>query len=350
MSTTKLYSTATGKKGVNHVRDIVESANSIFHEIHQENDYGSDAMIELVDGQMVTGITIAVQIKSGSSFCTENQCKIKASKNHYEYWFNHTSPFIGIVYDPEIKKAFWINIKSFLDKSIIENGPYTITFKKTELAGFSEGTFKNIFLPIFLKKEIHLILEKAIEYANSCDFDEHCLGISRLIRFYCDKENSWDCLLKLFEKREVSNLSPMILYYIAHIPWHGDIAWLSSMPHIPDSLRKEIKKKISSYGSKDIIKMLSMIDEEFGFERGSLGQSAESIINIIEGKEEKLKNIISNINVGLKVRDMAIVLFAYYEGEKAIEYLNKIASKYPHSTTLEYVLGDLKHHGYISIQ
>jgi hypothetical protein len=60
MSTKKRKSTATEKMGVNYLRTIVEGANCIFHEFHKENDFGNDAIIELVEHEEVKGICIAV--------------------------------------------------------------------------------------------------------------------------------------------------------------------------------------------------------------------------------------------------------------------------------------------------
>jgi hypothetical protein len=59
---------AIERDGVNYVRTIIENANSIFNEIHRENDYGNDGFIELVDGERVTGKLLLVQIKSGKTY------------------------------------------------------------------------------------------------------------------------------------------------------------------------------------------------------------------------------------------------------------------------------------------
>lgn len=100
------------REGVNFVRGAIEGENCIFHEINQQNDFGNDAFVELVEKGNVKGITIAVQIKSGTSFVRNNICSIPASKKKFTYWSKHSLPVIGIVYDPSIKNAYWVNLSS----------------------------------------------------------------------------------------------------------------------------------------------------------------------------------------------------------------------------------------------
>ena len=78
----------TSKSGLNHVRVVVESCNSIFHEIHQENDIGVDAIIEIIRDERPTGKMVALQIKSGESFFIRGDCVIP-SDNHQNYWYHN---------------------------------------------------------------------------------------------------------------------------------------------------------------------------------------------------------------------------------------------------------------------
>ena len=72
MSTRKKIETITEREGVNYLRNLVERANCIFHEIHRENDFGNDAIVEFVENESVKGVCVAVQVKSGNSYCTKD--------------------------------------------------------------------------------------------------------------------------------------------------------------------------------------------------------------------------------------------------------------------------------------
>ncbi|OQP99907.1 hypothetical protein BK412_25445 [Vibrio campbellii] len=348
MGTTKLTSSAIAKKGVNFVRDIVESSNSIFHEVHQENDYGNDAFIELVDGTDVKGITVAVQIKSGKSFCSNVSCSIPASRQHFDYWLSHSLNVVGVVFDPEEQKSYWIDIKNYLrnNPDVVDHGPYTITFKKTAFAEFSSENFEKIFKPIHLRNQIVLDLNEAIKFVLSNDPTEHSVGINVLLRSYCHKLTAWQQIIAVFKERQLTMLDPAILYSMAHIPGHPDIYWTSTQK-FPQELREQLKLLISRFGVEDIVRILCMLDVEDGFERGSLGQSAEAIISIVDKKAIKLVEIIKNCDLQKEIRDLAVMLYAYYEQELAIQPLKDFAVKYPELLWASELAEQLEVEGYV---
>ena len=109
---------ATSKTGINYVRNIIESKNCIFNEIHQENDVGIDAIVELVKEESPTGNCLALQVKSGLSYfdSNKNECLIPI-KAHLEYWENYALHVFGIVYVPTHEKAYWVDIKKYINKN-----------------------------------------------------------------------------------------------------------------------------------------------------------------------------------------------------------------------------------------
>jgi hypothetical protein len=347
MGTTKLKSSAMAKKGVNYVRDIIESSNSIFHEVHQENDYGNDAFIELVDGEDVKGITLAVQVKSGSSFCTNSTCSIPASKQHFEYWKSHSLPVIGIVYDPNEDIAYWTNITNHLENNpeALVNGPYTITFKKADFARFTMCNFETLFKPMHLKKQITLPIDKSITYLTSQNNTEHSLGLHVLLNLYSNELKAWEAIFNTFKIRCINDLDPSIIFCMAHIPGHPDIYW-GNGKSIATGIRSELRVQLSNFSEQDIVKLLSLCDEdELSFERGTLGQSAEAIISLLIQKEEKLLSIINNTEYPIYIRDASVILFAYYKQEQAVPELVKIAANYPELTWASETATMLKEEG-----
>lgn len=63
----------TAKKGINFLKGIVEDNGSIFHKIEQENDFGIDCIIEFFKDEEPINISIAFQIKSGSSYINKKK-------------------------------------------------------------------------------------------------------------------------------------------------------------------------------------------------------------------------------------------------------------------------------------
>ena len=76
----KQKTSAMERNGIEYVRSIVEKETCIFHEIALRNDFGNDAFVEIVDNEIVTGVSIALQIKSGKSYCRICLCYLRDKK------------------------------------------------------------------------------------------------------------------------------------------------------------------------------------------------------------------------------------------------------------------------------
>lgn len=335
MGLTKKANSVTEREGVNYVRTIVESANCIFHEIHQENDYGNDAFLELVENNNVRGVTVAIQIKSGESYCSAAECKIPATKNHFEYWSEHSLPVIGIVYDPNEKIAYWYNIKQFLkiNPERVKAGPYTITFSKKEINKVTKNDFVDFFLPAFLKKPIHLEYERAIRFAADPDFDLHSIGIHTLMRQYRHSLDVWDLFINLFRNRPLKEIDRYLIYFFAHIPGHPDIYWHKGNT-LSEDLRNNLKARIKQFDRDDITRLFMLMDYDDGFERGNLGQNVEAIVSLIPNKINLLLSLVRDQGIEPRVRNIAVTLLAYYGQQDVLEELKKIALEDTNSSWL----------------
>lgn len=74
------------------------------------HDFGIDAHVEIVEDERPTGKLIALQIKSGSSFFTEeteDAYIFRTDDKHVTYWVGHSMPVVLVLYDPETKRAVW---------------------------------------------------------------------------------------------------------------------------------------------------------------------------------------------------------------------------------------------------
>ena len=57
--------------------------------------------------ESVLGQSIAIQVKSGPSYCTKPTCKIASDREHVEYWQNRSLVVLGMFLHkkaPKIKK------------------------------------------------------------------------------------------------------------------------------------------------------------------------------------------------------------------------------------------------------
>ena len=72
--------------------------------------HGIEAQIEIIDNEIPTGALIAVQVKSGKSYFSENtntSFVFRTGDKHIEYWSRHSLPVILVIYDPDEDTLYW---------------------------------------------------------------------------------------------------------------------------------------------------------------------------------------------------------------------------------------------------
>ena len=74
------------------------------------HDFGIDAHVEIVEDRVPTGKLIAIQIKSGSSYFSEETADsvvFRTDDKHVGYWINHSMPVIIAMYNPDSNTIIW---------------------------------------------------------------------------------------------------------------------------------------------------------------------------------------------------------------------------------------------------
>lgn len=311
---TRKKTAAIEREGINFTRGVVEAQNSIFHEIHHENDYGNDAFIEFVDGEEVTGVCVAAQIKSGSSYCTPTTCRIPHTEKQANYWRRHSLSVLGIVYDPDEHVAYWIDLAAWCRH---HPGAGTVVFLKNDVSRFDAQNFREIVAPRLIRKTPQLDFQRAKEFALSLEPEAHSLGLRVLLHKYHDTPETWEIFHQCLISRPMENLDRFIAYAHAHIPWHGDIAG----PVVHEPLRSQVQSQMATWNRRELLPLLGLIDEN-GVERGTPGQSVYAIVDLsISQPEEKLRDIIFDSDVSAALRENAVFLFSLIARQKAVPVL-----------------------------
>ncbi|WP_348536642.1 DUF4365 domain-containing protein [Nocardia carnea] len=99
-----------GSRGVTRCRYAVESSMRwIFRE--QGEDYGVDAHVEVVDGELVRGRLVALQIKTGQSHFGEPAVEggwwFRPSRKHFLYWLGYSIPVAIVLVDLDSGCCYW---------------------------------------------------------------------------------------------------------------------------------------------------------------------------------------------------------------------------------------------------
>jgi hypothetical protein len=116
-----------------------------------------------------------------------------------------------------------------------------------------------------------------------------------------------------------------LIYYFAHIPWHGDIGYHGEP--IKEKIKEYVQDCFNKFDKSLIIKLLAFIDEENGISRGTIGQSVEAIISSISDVDKLLEDIIRDKEVPIQIRHSAAIIFAYHNGSTALPFLRLISEE-----------------------
>jgi len=76
-----------------------------------------------------------------------------------------------------------------------------------------------------LREVPDLSLAEALCLFDSKKADESYLGLIVLFRRYPNVLDVWSRLVQSLIERPATNIPPALIYFLAHIPWHGDIAY-----------------------------------------------------------------------------------------------------------------------------
>jgi hypothetical protein len=338
-------------EGVLYFQAVINDCQGIFNKVDGSNDTGLDGYLEFVQDELVTGLCIGVQIKSGDSFQSvkSRQAILKTDKAHFEYWKSHSLPIVGIVYVPSDKKAYWIDITEILQKNpnLVENGPYNIKISKTNI--FDKDSFVSFFKKFSTYKDTYSnewnlarALKGIVDFKPGAErFD----AIKSLFYYHRDCKETWYYLIQLFRRETDLDIQRALIYAMKHLVSHGDIYWHKHNV-IPQDIRLYGRSEIKgTFGQSEIFKLLGHIGEG-GISRGSLGQDIYPLLDLIPEKIDCLKKIILDEKTTEEIRAWAgaIIIndFQHHDVERAINFCDSMINNFPSSGYTEW-FQEIKH-------
>ena len=302
---------ATERKGIAFVRDAVEDANCVFKEIDRASDYGHDAFVLLVDGEQVMPQEFAVQVKAGKSFCKPDSCSFFTTKAQLNFWARHPLETLGIVYDPDVHCAWWVDLKVEAKSRQISDSGRTIRFAKEDWNRFDAGGFKSVVLPILLEEPPRISLETATQWLESDSWYTHDLGARVLISRHKNEASAWAAMLNAFESRG-REASFSVFRAIVKMLGNSEVGSLPSS--IPDNIRISLQRRILGFGENKIVELLHFVDDN-GYERGSAGYGLFALFPSMPNHVTILSSIAANAGFPREVRENADLLLAIREND-----------------------------------
>ena len=167
-------------------------------------------------------------------------------------------------------------------------------------------------------------LEKALSLFGSTNPDEFTLGMNVLFGGYVNRREVWDAFVKFVVDNPARDIPRTLIYYLAHIPWHSDIAWTGD--EAISAEMREFGRKLfrERFGRRELIKLLDCIDEN-GIDRGSIGQSVVAIIECLEESGPTLAGVSRDRSLPVVTRESATLIVAMRHGSDAIPIFMELA-------------------------
>lgn len=270
------------REAVNATRSFFEANDYVCQEIDLANDYGKDLYLDVTDGNMVTGLCIAIQVKGGKSFRRKDHYRIPVDIDHERIWRESSLPIAGIVYDADDQQLRWCNISRLLETSERES----LKSIRIESANIlNSDTLRSAFTADFKEfTNLRSIGQASLNLVRS-DFQRQALSdcfvlgradarVLTLIRE----------LLHLFED-ETLHLAIAIL---GHATPHPDIFWHKGN-WIPESTCREVCKRFR-WSIEEIIRILKLVECD-EWQRGGMGQMVYSLLCVDPAIEEKIDQV-----------------------------------------------------------
>lgn len=301
------------KSGINALRTLIESKGSIFHEKQGKNDIGFDASIEFCkkEGEKypATGIEIQIQVKSGKSYFNMNNSFIKGDKAHFEYWHNFITPAFGITYNSETRNLYWVNMTEYLLKTKNITSFNIPVPNKNILNETTYDDFMENCIQYCLQDKKRINIGEKLESLYSDDIE---IASSSLKNLFLHERNSrlfWLTILNYIYTCKNDVLLEGIVYYLAIAIGHQyDLWWHKDneiSTEISDWLKIEFNKIVDN---KILYKILSVVDEDAGLTRGTIGGLLVPFMKEVNRKN-LLLDIIFNDKNRLFIRDIALTFY-----------------------------------------
>jgi hypothetical protein len=130
-----------------------------------------------------------------------------------------------------------------------------------------------------------------------------------LFKRYAYKNEVWDALVSYFKSQSVAEIPGKLIYYLAVIPWHGDMYYYRDA--YTEESRNHGQLLLNEFSKEDIVKLLQFVDEDNMIARGTLRQSVEAVVSAVPNFASHLEHIIKDSSEDLHIREVAAIIYAF---------------------------------------
>lgn len=317
-----------GDEGIDYIALTCSRAGAYFL-ARPRQDIGIDGHIEFLNAnRRPTGAIAWIQAKAGASYvATSGKYIIRADRQHFELWLSYSTPVIGIVYNPKRRDARWINLTEYLraNPDLVESGPYRVEAPASQ--PFSEeafAQFQTAMECIHLQAVSPVPQELIDAYLSDSAADKEQILYELFARY------RWTPLACFFfhhalrSETDQSAIS-LLTYFISFYRHHADRFYGRDVDNIcPYELKELASRSIRDFGIPEVLKLLSVIDEENGLERGGMGQLVGFQLYDVSDVTTKLRHIVQARRIDDRARFYSVALLIEYFQDDELDFYEQL--------------------------
>lgn len=332
-------------KAVREVQGFFEDNGCVFQEVSTVNDYGKDAYVDLAEGERITGLCAALQIKGGVSYRrSDGSYFIPLDESHIRIWRESTLPVLGFVHDPDDGLIRWCSISAFVN---LEQNATATSIPVAPDAILDEGELNSSLRSAVLeasrvvKDPLIQTLSEESDLSESAILDCFALGRSDTriligLRY----------VLRALDKEVLRTL----IYVLTHLTPHPDIFW-QERNWIPNEIKQAVQPHLC-WERDEILRLLHAVDND-EYQRGGMGQSLYMLFVQDPGIKDKMASVaVQAANSGdEEAGNIALYPHLYWLGEDAPQRFHKLLSSHTKLRSLSYIpeiTQQLSDYGYLA--
>lgn len=321
----------TERAAVNAARAFLEDHECVVQEVDTGSDYGKDLLVDLTEDLEVTGESIAIQVKGGSSFCRAGKWGIPAKAADLRLWLESSTPIFGFIHDPATDELHWMNLSAYVREEMLAHREFRQIGRKKEKAS-------DVLAGHFVQFPKNQVLTDATWEAfreSARGYLTRYVGQSLLGLLDDDPQKQVSAVADCFalgrgDARALLMVRQLVerLYgpamrtaakVLSHCVSHPDIFWHEGN-WIPEHIRETVRGSFS-WTPQEIFHMIREInttDVPFEWERGTAGQCLFLILLKDKALTSKLPAAVRIACTANEV-EVAVLILYVYQYQRAID-------------------------------
>ena len=255
-------------------------------------------------------------------------------------------PVIGFVYDPEIKKAFWVNITDYIRNNplILKQQYHTIRvereFSSEDFSGFMEHCIS--YMSEYKGYENYgRSLE---EFSNDSNPVKSYEALKSLYSNHRDKSATLFAIVKNFSRFDEQGIQFNILGLLSNLTNNPNVFWHSkNMGQYPKVEKQEELAKLITIFFRE-----GEVEKAIGFLRGGISRTNISfpiflLLDMNENISEIMERLVFKEDIEMDERNFRMWLYIHFSQwisrDVTLKTIEKYISEYPNDSELYMIEG-----------